>query len=96
MLQPARTACTHSSVSDICLLDCKVSVAAAVVCHLQLQTPYDVHGAALCCVSCCVSCRPLEELQSVADGKLMYSNYRMEVIDPMLGLNALDSIMQVQ
>jgi hypothetical protein len=43
-----------------------------------------------------VSCRPLEELQSVADGKLMYSNYRMEVIDPMLGLNALDSIMQVQ
>jgi hypothetical protein len=26
----------------------------------------------------------------------MYSNYRMEVIDPMLGLNALDSIMQVR
>jgi hypothetical protein len=39
--------------------------------------------------------RPLEELQRVADGKVMYSNYRMEVIDPMLGLSALDSIMQV-
>uniref|UniRef100_A0A383VC26 Uncharacterized protein n=1 Tax=Tetradesmus obliquus TaxID=3088 RepID=A0A383VC26_TETOB len=39
--------------------------------------------------------RSLAELQAVADGKLMYSNYRMEVIDPMLGLSALDSIMQV-
>jgi hypothetical protein len=43
-----------------------------------------------------LSCRPLEEMQRVADGKLMYSNYRMEVIDPLLGLSALDSVMQVR
>jgi hypothetical protein len=70
----------------------RVSLAAALECQLQTQTQMMF----LCVVVCCVSCRPLEELQRVADGKLMYSNYRMEVIDPMLGLNALDSIMQVQ
>lgn len=29
--------------------------------------------------------RPLDELHRVADGKLMYSNYRMDVIDKVLG-----------
>jgi hypothetical protein len=29
--------------------------------------------------------RPLDELHEVADGKRMYSNYRMDVIDKMLG-----------
>jgi hypothetical protein len=33
----------------------------------------------------CCARRPLGELHEVADGKRMYSNYRMDVIDKVLG-----------
>ncbi|KAF8067212.1 R1 [Scenedesmus sp. PABB004] len=39
--------------------------------------------------------RPLSELQRVASGEMMYSNYRMDVIDPLLGLQALDATVTV-
>ena len=39
--------------------------------------------------------RPLDELQRVAGGQMMYSNYRMEVIDPLLGTKAIDTTVQV-
>ncbi len=38
--------------------------------------------------------RSLDELHRVADGKIMYSNYRMDVIDGLLGVDALDSTVQ--
>lgn len=40
--------------------------------------------------------RPLDELQRVAGGQMMYSNYRMEVIDPLLGTKAIDTTVQVR